>query len=360
MINLRIQLFAMLFAASVTAALHASVFSVLGYNEQALPTGDVGGEFKRVAVNISVRNTPTENSKLVDKLMQPTNDVVQPKITKMVKKPPQESMDKPKLATIETLSIVKSKPTKPVVKKVLSESIPTTNVKPELELKPDQKPEPEQKPVIQPQIQTQASSESPTLNDVVQPKITKMVKKPPQESMDKPKLATIETLSIVKSKPTKPVVKKVLSESIPTTNVKPELELKPDQKPEPEQKPVIQPQIQTQASSESPTLNEGLIKQESRVSEAYKLALVKRLAAKKNYPIKARLAGIEGTANTRFSVDADGDLFDFELVSSSGSAYLDKAVKKTFEKAFPLPSFITKLGSGQIQIFTLPIHFKIK
>jgi len=269
MINLRIQLFAMLFAASVTAALHASLFSVLGYNEQALPTGDVGGEFKRVAVNISVRNTPTENSKLVDKLMQPTNNVVQPKITKMVKKPP-------------------------------------------------------------------------------------------QESMDKPKLATIETLSIVKSKPTKPVVKKVLSESIPTTNVKPELELKPDQKPEPEQKPVIQPQIQTQASSESPTLNEGLIKQESRVSEAYKLALVKRLAAKKNYPIKARLAGIEGTANTRFSVDADGDLFDFELVSSSGSAYLDKAVKKTFEKAFPLPSFITKLGSGQIQIFTLPIHFKIK
>ena len=55
MINLIIQLFAMLFAASVTAALHASVFSVLGYNEQALPTGDVGGEFKRVAVNISVR-----------------------------------------------------------------------------------------------------------------------------------------------------------------------------------------------------------------------------------------------------------------------------------------------------------------
>lgn len=279
MINLRIQLFAMLFAASVTAAVHASVFSVLGYNEQALPTGDVGGEFKRVAVNISVRNTPTENSKLVDKLMQPTKDVVQPKITKTVKKPPQESIDKPKLATTEMLSIVKPKPkpkpTKPVVKKVISESIPTTNVKPELELKPDQKAEPEPEP-------------------------------------------------------------------------------------KPEQKPVTQPQIQTQASSESPTSKEGLIKQESRVSEAYKLALMKRLAAKKHYPIKARLAGIEGTANTRFSVDADGDLFDFELVSSSGSAYLDKAVKKTFDKAFPLPSFITKLGSGQIQIFTLPIHFKIK
>lgn len=92
---------------------------------------------------------------------------------------------------------------------------------------------------------------------------------------------------------------------------------------------------------------------------AFASALMRRLAEKKRYPLKARLARIEGTVRVTFAIDGQGRLLDLTIAASSGSALLDRAVQRMFDRCFPLPRHIASLAEGRAHRFNLPIHFSL-
>lgn len=86
-------------------------------------------------------------------------------------------------------------------------------------------------------------------------------------------------------------------------------------------------------------------------------ALLTRLAKNKHYPFKARLAKIEGVGKVYFEVDAKGRLTAFRLTESTRSAELDSAIQHLFNKSFPLPPVIARMGPQQGAAFSLPIAY---
>lgn len=86
-------------------------------------------------------------------------------------------------------------------------------------------------------------------------------------------------------------------------------------------------------------------------------ALLTRLARNKHYPFKARIGKIEGVGKVYFEVDARGNLMAFRLLESTRSAELDNAIQQLFNKSFPLPPMIARLGPQQGAAFTLPIAY---
>jgi TonB family protein len=63
----------------------------------------------------------------------------------------------------------------------------------------------------------------------------------------------------------------------------------------------------------------------------------RRIEQVKIYPDAARREGIQGTAELRFRIAADGSVGAVEIVRSSGSGILDEASKETIRRAGPYP-----------------------
>ncbi len=68
-----------------------------------------------------------------------------------------------------------------------------------------------------------------------------------------------------------------------------------------------------------------------------------KLQASLVYPPMARIQGIEGTVQLRFSVGSDGKPTGVQVVKSSGFDVLDDAALATLEKAAPLPQVAVKI-----------------
>ena len=88
-------------------------------------------------------------------------------------------------------------------------------------------------------------------------------------------------------------------------------------------------------------------------------ALLTRLAKNKHYPFKARLAKVEGVGKVYFEVDAQGRLAAFRLMESTRSAELDSAIQHLFNRSFPLPPMIARMGPQQGAAYSLPIAYSL-
>ena len=82
------------------------------------------------------------------------------------------------------------------------------------------------------------------------------------------------------------------------------------------------------------------------------------LQSHKTYPDEARRDGQEGRAVIRFTAGRDGQILDFALVSSSGSAALDGAAQAMFRGA-RLPPFPAGMAQDRITV-TVPIRFTLE
>ncbi len=111
----------------------------------------------------------------------------------------------------------------------------------------------------------------------------------------------------------------------------------------------------TSASTEKQGMVSGL-----DIPQSYSSAIMQQLARHKHYPGRARRAGTEGTALVKFRLLPDGRLEGVNILRSTNSAELDRAVYKMFERAlpFPKPDFGSKEPS--VMEFTIPVSFKIK
>jgi len=82
------------------------------------------------------------------------------------------------------------------------------------------------------------------------------------------------------------------------------------------------------------------------------------LQANKTYPDEARRRGDEGRATVRFTVNKEGRVLDFQLLSSTGSAILDRAVERLLRGA-RLPPFPAEMDQGQVTV-TLQIRYALE
>jgi TonB family protein len=67
----------------------------------------------------------------------------------------------------------------------------------------------------------------------------------------------------------------------------------------------------------------------------YRLEMAKKLSRAWKYPEKARVAGEQGIAVLKISINSDGSVAEVNIVSSSGSAILDEAALTAAKSAAP-------------------------
>ena len=91
--------------------------------------------------------------------------------------------------------------------------------------------------------------------------------------------------------------------------------------------------------------------------ERYLGIIQSRIQRLKEYPAQARLRGQEGTVEVSFAVGADGEIADFRIVRSSGSALLDRAVERLFSR-LRLPPPDQEL-LPQLASLNLPVLFEL-
>jgi protein TonB len=91
--------------------------------------------------------------------------------------------------------------------------------------------------------------------------------------------------------------------------------------------------------------------------ERYLGVIQSRIQRLKEYPAQARLRGQEGTVEVSFAVGANGEIEDFRIVRSSGSALLDRAVERLFVR-LRLPPPDQEL-LPQLSSLSLPVLFEL-
>jgi protein TonB len=69
-----------------------------------------------------------------------------------------------------------------------------------------------------------------------------------------------------------------------------------------------------------------------------------------NYPSEARLKKLDGRLRMSVRVNAEGELLDMQITSSSGSSILDEAAKQILRMAQPFPAFSDELRERADQI----------
>lgn len=97
----------------------------------------------------------------------------------------------------------------------------------------------------------------------------------------------------------------------------------------------------------------------NEIPDEFTKALLQHLARHKEYPYRARLAGMQGVGKVSFAIDCTGKLRQMALEESTRSADLDRAIHQMFDKAFPLPHSIARLGPERGAAFTLPVAFAL-
>lgn len=156
---------------------------------------------------------------------------------------------------------------------------------------------------------------------------------------------------------------------------KPVAEVKPAAEPRPEPTPTPAPEV-TRESSDS-TDEEDNSSEVSSVAggpvmglagssdqgnndnemERYLGIIQSRIQRLKEYPAQARLRGQEGTVEVSFAVGANGEIEDFRIVQSSGSALLDRAVERLFSRLRLPPPDQDLLP--QLAALNLPVLFEL-
>lgn len=90
------------------------------------------------------------------------------------------------------------------------------------------------------------------------------------------------------------------------------------------------------------------------------LALVQAwLERHKEYPRRAQLRRIEGTAVLRFVMDRDGKVLSFRLERGSGHAVLDEAVREMVERASPFPPLPAEIHQANLEL-VVPVSFYLR
>lgn len=91
--------------------------------------------------------------------------------------------------------------------------------------------------------------------------------------------------------------------------------------------------------------------------ERYLGIIQSRIQRLKEYPAQARLRGQEGAVEVSFRVGANGEIEDFRIVQSSGSALLDRAVERLFSRLRLPPPDHDLLP--QLAALNLPVLFEL-
>ncbi len=91
--------------------------------------------------------------------------------------------------------------------------------------------------------------------------------------------------------------------------------------------------------------------------ERYLGIIQSRIQRLKDYPAQARLRGQEGTVEVSFAVGANGEIEDFRITQSSGSALLDRAVERLFSRLRLPPPDQDLLP--QLSALSLPVLFEL-
>ena len=94
------------------------------------------------------------------------------------------------------------------------------------------------------------------------------------------------------------------------------------------------------------------------INPGWQSALGAWLQANKTYPEDARRRGEEGRAAVRFTVNRDGRIIDFQLLSGTGSAILDAAVERLLRGA-RVPPFPAGMDQEQVTV-TLQIRYALE
>ncbi|MBK1670149.1 hypothetical protein CKO28_19110 [Rhodovibrio sodomensis] len=79
----------------------------------------------------------------------------------------------------------------------------------------------------------------------------------------------------------------------------------------------------------------------------------------KEYPRRARLRRMEGTATLRFVMNRSGEVMSFEVVRSSGHHMLDGAAREMIRRAQPLPSLPDEMDRERLQL-EVPVRFALR
>ncbi len=146
--------------------------------------------------------------------------------------------------------------------------------------------------------------------------------------------------------PTAPVV-----ETTPTP--------KPDQLSPSEQ--AVAPASQTDASQQTTETGSSFAvagTADAAVQSSYKAQLSSWLARHKRYPRSARRRRLEGVALLTFTLNADGEVLQFEVTESAGYEVLDREVINMLKRAEPLPRFPAGLNQT-VREFEIPIRFEL-
>jgi protein TonB len=94
------------------------------------------------------------------------------------------------------------------------------------------------------------------------------------------------------------------------------------------------------------------------ISAGWRSALSAWLQTNKTYPDEARRRGDEGRAAVRFTVNREGRVLDFQLLSGTGSPILDAAVERLLRGA-KLPPFTAEMEQEQVTV-TLQIRYALE
>jgi protein TonB len=97
---------------------------------------------------------------------------------------------------------------------------------------------------------------------------------------------------------------------------------------------------------------------QAAISPGWQSAVGAWLQSNKTYPDAARRRGEEGRATVRFTVNREGRVIDFGLLSGTGSEALDAAVDRLLRGA-RLPSFPRGMPQDQVTV-TLQIRYTLE
>lgn len=95
------------------------------------------------------------------------------------------------------------------------------------------------------------------------------------------------------------------------------------------------------------------------VRQSYFDQIAAKLARSKRYPKASHRRGEEGEAKLAFVLDRTGNVLESYIVSSSGSARLDRAALDMLKRAQPLPPFPDTLSQSTLKI-EVPVSFRLR
>ncbi len=134
-----------------------------------------------------------------------------------------------------------------------------------------------------------------------------------------------------------PQIKKSFSKAVKPKPAKPKKDaLKPITTPKEPEEQKEEPNIQN-----STTADFGTEQKETGINipSEYLAQVIAKIQQAKRYPLQARIKGIEGKVEVKFTLSRDGRLINSEIITSSGFKILDQEALAMLRRASPFPPF---------------------